>query len=162
METSIQREIYNYRELENSLRGVGWVAKTNSDTERLVEMINKDETGCLHQIDGMFAFAAYNEESGSLFLARDRYGQKPLYYIKTNELFGFASELSALLELSEWIHMSVSMVSMAEYFSFRHVPAPNTAIEPIKKLEPGQSLIVKKSGDMYKNRYFEATKNGTI
>ena len=43
-------EIYNYRELENSLRGVGWVAKTDSDTERLVEMINKDETGCLHQM----------------------------------------------------------------------------------------------------------------
>ena len=51
---------------------------------------------------------------------------------------------------------------MAEYFSFRHVPAPNTAIDPIKKLEPGQSLIVKKSGEMYKNRYFEATKDGTI
>ena len=155
-------EIYNYRELENSLRGVGWVPRTNSDTERLVELINKEETGCLHQIDGMFAFAAYNKDSGSLFLARDRYGQKPLYYIKTDKLFGFASELSALLELSAWIEMSVSVRAMSEYFSFRHVPAPNTAINPIRKLEPGQSIIVRKSGEMYKNRYFEATKDGTI
>ncbi|MDB4682084.1 asparagine synthase (glutamine-hydrolyzing) [Synechococcus sp. AH-551-A10] len=155
-------EIYNYLDLEMQLKQQGWAPRTKCDTERLVETINNHEINSLSLIDGMFAIGAYNTISKSLFIARDRYGQKPIYYVHENGIFAFASEISSLMELNKWINMKVDKEEMVKYFTLRSIPAPNSGIYPIKKLEAGQYLIVKKDGRVYKDRYFKPTKEGSI
>lgn len=155
-------EIYNWKDLDQYLKPSGWTPRTNGDTERLAEMIDHVGVESLHSIDGMFAFGAYNKINGSLFLARDRFGQKPLYYVCSNGVTAFASELSALMELSPWIPMEVSINAMSQFFSLRYVPAPGTAIKPIYKLEPGQYAIINKEGGVILDRFFSPTKEGTL
>lgn len=155
-------EIYNWKVLDQYLKPTGWSSRTNGDTERLAEMIDRVGVECLHSIDGMFAFGAYDKIDGNLFLARDRFGQKPLYYVCSNGITAFASELSALMELSPWIPMEVSINAMSQYFSLRYVPAPETAIKPVYKLEPGQYAVINKEGVIMLDRFFTPTKEGTI
>ena len=155
-------EIYNWKDLDKYLKPTGWTSRTNSDTERLAEMIDRVGVECLHSIDGMFAFGAYDKVNGNLFLARDRFGQKPLYYVTINGITAFASELSALMELSPWIPMKVSLNGMSQYFRLRYVPAPATAIEPVRKLEPGQYAIIDRKGDIILDRFFTPSKQGTL
>jgi len=155
-------EIYNSSYLEKILKKTDWVPKSQSDTERLVEIIDAVGIESLHSIDGMFAFCAFNERNKHLYIARDRFGQKPLYYVSGNGIFAFASELSALLELSPWIPMNVSLDSTSQYFSLRYVPAPHTAINPIRKLEPGQYAVITPKGDVSLDRFFSPSKTGTL
>ena len=155
-------EIYNWQDLDSYLRPTGWHPRTSCDTERLAEMIDRVGVECLHSLDGMFAIGAYDKKSGKLVLARDRFGQKPLYYVKSNGIIAFASELSALLELSPWIPMRVSVNGMSQYFRFRYVPAPATAIEPVQKLEPGQYAIIDRNGQILLDRFFTPSKEGTL
>ena len=155
-------EIYNWQQLDTYLTTSNWEPKTEGDTERLVEVINKFGYEALHCIDGMFAFGAYDEKTKRLFLARDRFGQKPLYYVSNNGIIAFASELSALLELSPWIAMDISMESTSQFFRLRYIPAPNTAINPIKKLEPGQYAIVNQQGKIYTDRFFTPSKEESL
>ena len=155
-------EIYNWRDLDNYLKPTGWQPRSESDTERLAEMIDKVGVECLHSLDGMFAFGAYDKVGGNLFLARDRFGQKPLYYVSGFGVAAFASELSALLELSPWIPMQISLSGMSQYFSLRYVPAPGTAVNPIKKLEPGQYAVINKQGKILLDRFFTPSKDGTL
>ena len=155
-------EIYNWKQLDAYLRQTDWKPKTNGDTERLAEIIDRVGIECLHSIDGMFAFGAYDKLTSNLFLARDRFGQKPLFYVSSNGITAFASELSSLMELSPWIPMQVSINGMSQYFSLRYVPAPHTAIEPIRKLEPGQYAVINKQGNILLDRFFTPTKQGTL
>ena len=155
-------EIYNWQELDTYLEGNNWEPRTKGDTERLVEIIDKAGYEALHSIDGMFAFGAYDEKKKTTFLARDRFGQKPLYYVSYNGIIAFASELSALLELSEWIPMEISAESTSQFFRLRYIPAPNTAINPIKKLEPGQYAIIYENGEVQTDRFFTLSKEGSL
>lgn len=155
-------EIYNWKNLDSYLKPTGWQPRTDGDTERLVEMIDRVGVEALHSFDGMFAFGAYDQRSSSLFLARDRFGQKPLYFVQGNGIFAFASEMSALLELSSWIPMQVSVETLAQYMTLRYVPAPLTAIEPISKLEPGQYAILDRRGRLHLDRFFTLTAEGTL
>lgn len=155
-------EIYNWQDLDDYLEPQGWQPRTNCDTERLTEIINNAGIECLHSIDGMFAFGAYDKMAGNLFLARDRFGQKPLYYVIGRDVVAFASELSALMELSPWIPMKVSISGMSQYFRLRYVPAPATAIEPIRKLEPGQYAIISRNGNLILDRFFTPCKTGSL
>ena len=155
-------EIYNWKNLDGYLRPTGWEPRTNSDTERLAEIVDRVGIECLHSLDGMFAFGAYDKLSGNLFLARDRFGQKPLYYVISEGIVAFASELSALMELSPWIPMQISLNGMSQYFRLRYVPAPATAIEPIQKLEPGQYAVINRTGDLLLDRFFTPSKEGTL
>ena len=155
-------EIYNWQDLDDYLLPQGWRPRTDCDTERLTEMISVAGIECLHSIDGMFAFGAYDKLTGNLFLARDRFGQKPLYYVVSPNVIAFASELSALMELSPWIPMKVSISGMSQYFRLRYIPAPATAIEPIRKLEPGQYAVINPNGNLILDRFFSPTKAGTL
>lgn len=155
-------EIYNWKQLDTYLRSNNWEPQTKGDTERLVEIIDKAGYEALHSIDGMFAFGAYDEKKKTTFLARDRFGQKPLYYVSCNGIIAFASELSALLELSPWIPMEISLESTSQFFRLRYIPAPNTAINPIKKLEPGQYAIIYETGKVQTDRFFTLSKEGSL
>ena len=155
-------EIYNWKDIDSYLQPKGWKPQTNCDTERLVELIELIGSECLHSIDGMFAFGAYDKLTGNLFLARDRFGQKPLYYVNSHGILAFASEMSALMELSPWIPMKISLNGMSQYFTLRYVPAPATAVEPIQKLEPGQYAVFTNQGDLLLDRFFTPSKEGTI
>ena len=90
-------EIYNYRELRDELRSLGCVFRTQSDTEVLLEAYVTWGAARLRKLIGMFAFAIRDEQRGILFLARDFFGMKPLYYVETAGSLAFASEIKALL-----------------------------------------------------------------
>ena len=96
-------EIYNYRELRRQLESDGMTFRSSSDTEILLALYAREGPNCLHKLRGMFAFALWDEEKRELFLARDRFGMKPLYYAQTSKgPFLFSSELQALLS-SGWV-----------------------------------------------------------
>ena len=125
-------EIYNYKDLDEQLKKTGWRAKSSGDTERLAEIREHCGAESLHRLDGMFAIAAFDEKTNCLLIARDRFGQKPLYYVDNEEIFAFASELKALLPLSSTIKMKIDIEAMSQYFRLRYIHAPQTCINPIK------------------------------
>ena len=89
-------EIYNYVELKKELQKAGYHFSNNSDTEVILAAYDFYKEGCLQYLDGMFAFAIWDEVEQLLFAARDRFGEKPFYYHRNNEKFLFASEMKAL------------------------------------------------------------------
>ena len=91
-------EIYNYIELRNELKTKGYVFKTNTDTEVLLNAYSEWGEECVHHFNGMWAFVIYDRAKNILFGSRDRFGLKPFYYILNDDLFAFASEYKALLK----------------------------------------------------------------
>jgi asparagine synthase (glutamine-hydrolysing) len=135
-------EIYNYKEIRESLLKENVVFKTNSDTEVILKSYEKFGSKCLSLFRGMFAFSIYNLDKDELFLARDFYGEKPLYYSNQNEYFIFSSELKPILE-SKLISKNINKNSLSIYLQLGYVPAPHTLIEGVYKLEAGSYLILK-------------------
>jgi asparagine synthase (glutamine-hydrolysing) len=136
-------EIYNYVELKaNELQGVSF--QTESDTEVLLELIQKYGIESLSKLKGMFAFVLYNIETAETFVARDRYGMKPLYYSMQKTGCVIASELRALLA-SDCIPRKLNRVALEEYVETQTVCAPNTLIENVHLLEAGHYLHFKKN-----------------
>src|SRR6266550_3097198 len=132
-------EIYNYQELRQNLEKLGHTFYTNSDTEAIIHAYDRYGADCPKHLRGMFAFAIWNERTQELFLARDRVGKKPLLYAEVNGQFIFGSEFSALLQ-HPGIGKDINTEALHHYLSFMCVPAPLTAYQAIKKLEPGHSL----------------------
>src|SRR5215510_8852884 len=132
-------EIYNYRELRKQLEALGHTFYTNSDTEAIVHAYDQYGTECPKHLRGMFTFAIWDERNKSLFLARDRVGKKPLLYAHTNEELIFGSEFTALLTHPS-VSREVNYEAIHHYLSFISVPAPLTAYQSIRKLEPGHWL----------------------
>ena len=146
-------EIYNYRELRDQLEKLGHSFYTNSDTEAIVHAYDQFGADCPKHLRGMFAFAIWDERSQELFIARDRVGKKPLLYAQVNGQFVFGSEFSALLQHPD-IPKDVDFEALNHYLSFMCVPAPLTAYQAIRKLEPGHSLRYRK-GDIKIERYWQ-------
>ncbi len=146
-------EIYNYRELRDQLEKLGHSFYTNSDTEAIVHAYDQFGADCPRHLRGMFAFAIWDERSQELFIARDRVGKKPLLYAQVNGQFVFGSEFSALLQHPD-IPKDVDFEALNHYLSFMCVPAPLTAYQAIRKLEPGHSLRYRK-GDIKIERYWQ-------
>jgi asparagine synthase (glutamine-hydrolysing) len=135
-------EIYNHRELRAELLARGHVFRSHhSDTEVLVHGYEEWGDGLPGRLNGMFAFALHDRRTGSLFLARDRFGEKPLFYCALPGLFAFASELKALLQHSQ-VPRSVSRHGMAKLFALGFIPSPSTIIDSVCKLPPGHHLRV--------------------
>jgi asparagine synthase (glutamine-hydrolysing) len=136
-------EIYNFRELRRDLERDGvrkW--RGHSDTEVMLAMIERhgfEET--LAQLDGMFAIALYDREKGKLYLARDRMGEKPLYYGWSGSSFVFASELKALTECPGWSG-EVDRDALNAYMRFAYVPGSHSIYRGIRKLAPGHLLDI--------------------
>jgi asparagine synthase (glutamine-hydrolysing) len=135
-------EIYNYIELREELKTLGHIFKTESDTEVILHGYEEWGENCTNHFNGIFAFAIYNRLKNELFLARDHLGVKPLYYQFTTEgEFVFASEIKALL-VHPSINRGVNLQSLAELFTYRYVPSPETLFDGIKKLPPGHQMVI--------------------
>lgn len=152
-------EIYNYRELRRGLEGRGHRFKTAGDGETITHLYEEYGDGALARLRGMFALALWDGRRGRLLLARDRFGQKPLYYYTDSKVFVFASEIKAILA-----HPDVPRVSrfqaddrraLAAYLSFGYVPAPETAFAGINMLEPATTVQVDLSGAAQEGRYWQ-------
>jgi asparagine synthase (glutamine-hydrolysing) len=137
-------EIYNYQELRTFLLKKGHVFKTHTDTEVIVHLYEELGTQCLDRLRGMFAFAIWNENKKTLFLARDRVGIKPLYYCLTNESVVFASEIKAILADPE-IEREVVPELIDRFLTFFYLPGEETLLKGVKKLAPGHYLLVTNS-----------------
>src|SRR5882724_5207379 len=146
-------EIYNYRELRDQLEKLGHTFYTNSDTEAIIHAYDRYGADCPRHLRGMFAFAIWDERTQELFLARDRVGKKPLLYAQVNGQFIFGSEFNALLQHPD-VGREVDTDAIDHYLSFMCVPAPLTAYQAIRKLEPGHSLRWRK-GEIKIERYWQ-------
>ena len=149
-------ELYNYHQLRAELEQTGVRFTSKSDTEVLLACIERWGTGALPKLDAMFAFGHYDLERRLLLLARDIFGEKPLYYLDTSEYFAFASELHALSVLPGF-DASVSIEAIASYLSFQYVPSPATIYRGTKKLPPGSWLSIDAAGKVRIERYFSFT-----
>jgi asparagine synthase (glutamine-hydrolysing) len=136
-------EIYNYQLLRKELIGLGHQFKTASDTETIVHAYEEYGDQCVEHFRGMFSFAIWDSTRERLFLARDRFGKKPLFYCKTGNSFLFASEIKSILQFPD-IKKTVNRDAVWEYLSYRYVPGPNTLFQDIKKLQPGSCLVWEK------------------
>lgn len=135
-------EIYNFQELRQELEGRGHVFKTRSDTEVLPHLYQEHGEDTPTKLNGMFGLAIWDEPARTLILARDRMGEKPLYWTCQNGMFVFASELKAILAHPE-IESRTDRAALSKYLAYEYIPAPHTIIEGIFKLEPGHMLVFK-------------------
>ncbi len=131
-------EIFNYRELRGELN---MTFRTASDTEVLLELYRKEGRACLKKLNGFFAFAVFDREENTLFLARDRMGVKPLYYFCKDGTFGFGSMLKTL-KLFSGFPDRMNPDFLAEYLAFQYVPGNNTVYEEVYSLPPGGCMNV--------------------
>lgn len=127
-------EIYNFRELKKNLQN-DYDFKTQTDTEVLIAAYKKWGIDCISYLKGMFAFALLDENKHKLYLVRDRFGIKPLYYSLLQNKIVFASELKALMN-SGMIPKEIDYSSFTDYFVYRYVPSPKTIWKHIKKIPP--------------------------
>jgi len=135
-------EIYNYLELRSFLLAKGHVFKTQSDTEVIVHLYEELGPQCVEKLRGMFAFALWDENTKSLFLARDRVGIKPLYYSLSSEAIVFASEIKAILA-DPAIRRNLAPEIIDRFLTFLYVPGEETLLKGISKLAPGHYLLLK-------------------
>ena len=147
-------EIYNYRDLARGLSERGVALRTNSDSEVLVEGLHRDGRSYIQNLRGMFAFAYWNRATRTLTLARDRFGEKPLYYCETPEGFLlFASEIGAL-RAARLMIFDHSPDAIADYFLYGYVPEPKSIYRQIRRLEPGSTLTVSPGRRTTLHRYW--------
>ncbi len=150
-------EIYNFRELRADLKGLGHVFRTASDTEVVLAAYLHWGTSCLERLRGMFAFAIFNgrpdTEGGRLFLARDRFGIKPLYWARLKQALVFASELNGMLA-SGLVASCLNHQALWDYLSLGSVPFPRTLLEDVQVLLPGHALIANKD-DVHIWKYWD-------
>lgn len=138
-------EVYNYIELRDALAQRGCTFQTRSDTEVILQQLVCDGPEGLQLLNGMFAFAFWDNAKRRLLLARDRVGIKPLYYTVCRGELIFASELKALV-CHPAVERRIDLLSVSKYFTFGYVPSPHTIFENIHKLEPGTYLLFDEQG----------------
>jgi len=132
-------EIYNYRDLRGDLIARGHRFRTASDTEVLLAAYREWGVECLARLNGMFAFALFDARTGQLFLARDRAGEKPLFYRHEGTTFQFASELKALMA-DPAMPRTIDPGALDCYLAMGFVPGDQTILRGVKKLPPGHAL----------------------
>jgi asparagine synthase (glutamine-hydrolysing) len=132
-------EIYNFQTLRKELEQLGHVFYTHSDTEVIVHSYEEFGLACVTRLRGMFAFALYDFKKNKLFLARDRFGKKPLHYALIDGFLYFASEIKSLLVEVPRL-ANVDQEALGDFFYYGYVPDPLTAFKSIKKLPPGHYL----------------------
>tara|TARA_A100000171_G_scaffold53138_1_gene77708 strand:- start:10536 stop:12410 length:1875 start_codon:yes stop_codon:yes gene_type:complete len=134
-------EIYNYKKLKRQLVEKGVEFKTTSDSEVILKLYEKYGTASFSDLDGMFAFSIYDETLNKVFIARDYFGEKPLYYSKDATTFLWASELKSVIKtLPKLPQLDKKAVQL--YFSLTYIPAPYTIYQGVSKLEPNHFLEV--------------------
>ena len=132
-------EIYNYRELRETLTARGHTLATDSDTEVIAHLYEEHGTGCLEHLRGMFALALWDDKKQQLFVARDRLGIKPLYYHTDGRRLVFASEIKSLLQDPD-VSRDVDAQALDWFLTFRYIPAPRTILSAVSKLPAGHYM----------------------
>ena len=145
-------EIYNYRELRANLIASGHRFVTNSDTETLVHLYEQEGVEGLRRLRGMFAYAIWDAKRGRLFLARDRFGKKPLYYAVLPHGLFFASELKCLRVAG--VPEDIDAEALRLFFQFTYIPEPLSCYRAAKKLAPGSWLTYDANGTVCQGRYW--------
>jgi asparagine synthase (glutamine-hydrolysing) len=146
-------EIFNYRELRRSLESRGCRFRSNSDTEVLLHLYAAKGEAMVHDLRGMFAFAIWDERRGTVFLARDPYGIKPLYYADDGWTLRFASSVKALVAGGR-ISKDPEPAGWAGFYLFGSVPEPFTTYQEVRALPAGSTLRVDRQGSQAPQRYF--------
>jgi len=136
-------EIFNYQKLREKYFPDKGDWHSQSDTEVLLHLFIKLKENCLPLLSGFFAFAIYDNQQQELFLARDRFGKKPIHYTKNEDYFAFASELKALLAYD--VPKKLNHTSLVQYLQFNYIPQPSSILEGVRKLEAGHYLLISKN-----------------
>jgi len=144
-------EIFNYKELRNELQSKGISFFSQSDTEVLLKLFILDKENCLNKLNGFFAFCIYDKQDQSFFLARDRYGVKPILYLHDEDKFLFASEMKSII--SYGIEKELDYTSLHAYLQLNYIPAPNTIFKKVKKLLPGHFIKIENCQLKIENYY---------
>src|SRR6478672_1050663 len=147
-------EIYNFRELRAQLAACGYKFALDSDTEVLLRAYQHWGEKCVERLRGMFAFAIWDARNQRLFIARDRFGEKPLFLHQDAGGLYFASEIKALLKLPQ-PRPEVNLSAVWDFLAYRYVPGPKTLFEGIRKLAPG-TCATWKDGKLTERRYWSA------
>lgn len=155
-------ELYNFKELKFELQRIvtktgqqAYFFQTNSDTEVIIAAYARWGSDCVHHFNGMFAFAIWDQLEQRLFIARDRLGIKPLYYLYTNGVFGFSSEIRSLMA-AQLIPKILDEQGLIDYLRYQTVHAPRTIMKGIKMLLPGHSIIIT-NNDLKIHKYWQLT-----
>jgi asparagine synthase (glutamine-hydrolysing) len=138
-------EIYNFRELRRELEQRGHAFSTSSDTEVILQAYLAWGERCLERMDGMFAFALWDARHRRLLLARDRVGEKPLYWVRRGPRVAFASELKAL-RVAGLCPDELDPEALDAYFTLGYVPSPNTIYRGVAKLRPAHAMWIGSDG----------------
>lgn len=132
-------EVYNFKDLRAELEKAGYTFHSASDTEVIIYSYLEWGIECIQKFNGMFAFALWDNEKNKLFLVRDRYGIKPLYYYFKNGVLIFASEIKSILQ-SSYAGVEVDLAALNEYFTFQNIFTDRTIFKDIKLLPPGSFI----------------------
>ncbi len=132
-------EIYNYKDLTRKLEDLGHRFRSKSDTEVIVHLYEEVGERCIEELQGMFAFALWDQKRSSLLLARDRIGVKPLFYAPMQKGIVFASEIKSILA-HPWVRSEMDTSAVDAYLTLGYVPGPKTIFKTIKALLPGQKV----------------------
>lgn len=147
--------IYNYKELREELRQAGHHFFSDGDSEVILKAYAAWGEQCVERLHGMFAFAIWDQQRRSLFLARDRLGIKPLYYVHDAARLSFASNIQSLLA-GGGVDTSIDPVALHNQFTLHAViPAPRTILNGVRKLAPGHTLTIGKDGSTQLRRYWQ-------
>jgi asparagine synthase (glutamine-hydrolysing) len=155
LQITFNGEIYNYRELRRELEAEGHAFRTSTDTEVILEAYRHWDLGFLPRLNGMFAFGLFDADRNRLLLARDRAGEKPLFYRADGGRFAFASELKALFA-DPGCPRRLDLEALDYYLAFGYVPGDRCLVQGIRKLPQGHALTLDiASGAVATWRYWE-------
>lgn len=146
-------EVYNYQEIKKELKNYKYTTK--SDTEVILHGYEEWGKDIVKKLRGMFAFCIYDKNKNELFIARDHFGIKPLYYYKTKDIFLFSSEIKTFLEIPEF-KKELNKEMLGAYLTFSFTPGNKTFFKNVYKLEPGHYMTINTETKDYKiERYFK-------
>ncbi len=150
--------IYNYPELRKELQVLGHSFKSTGDTEVILRSYIEWGENCVARLQGMFAFALWDNKKQILLMARDRTGIKPLYFSQTPQRLLFASNTQALIHADDKIDTSIDATALHHLFTLHAVvPAPRTVINGIRKVKPAHYLLIDAKGNVTEKRYWSLT-----
>ena len=150
--------IYNYPDLRKQLQALGHRFKSTGDTEVILRAYIEWGEDCVAKLQGMFAFAIWDEKKQRALLARDRTGIKPLYFSQTSERLLFASNTQAIIHADDNVDTTIDATAMHNLFSLHAVvPAPRTIVKGIRKVKPAHYLLIDTQGKVTEKRYWKLT-----
>lgn len=150
---TVNGEIYNYIELREELISKNHIFHSETDSEVIVHAYEEWGMDMVKKLEGMFAFGLWDEKKQKLFLARDKFGIKPLYYYLDDKDIIFASEIKAIIENPD-IARKIDVSSMCDFFTYRYIPSPKTIFQNIFKIEPAYYLCVDSNLEIENIQYY--------